>query len=329
MKVLRLTLQAALVRDLFRASNGERWGLSADDFAASLEASVAQAFPNAGPADAETREIRTYAERLHLEDLALACACMLGRDAAWDHFVLTHRPILYRAADALDPSEGARELADTLYGDLFGAKTSGDGRALFSYFHGRSTLATWLRAVLSQRYVDLVRSRARLRSLPDEEEPPDFAKASSGQARVRQGSVGQAVSTRLRPASVGPARLRLGSVGQVDPDRALLVPLVDRALRSAIEALPAKDRLRLRSYHAAGMTLAQIGKLTAEHEATVSRHLTRTRRAVREAAELWLRDRGSLNATQIARALELAADDPGELDLQQLFDPLVDRKESS
>jgi GH15 family glucan-1,4-alpha-glucosidase len=45
----------------------------------------------------------------------------------------------------------------------------------------------------------------------------------------------------------------------VDPDRALLVPLVDRALRSAIEALPPKDRLRLRSYHVAGLTLAQIG----------------------------------------------------------------------
>ena len=300
MKVLRLTLPASLVRDLFRASNGERWGLSADDFAASLEASVAQAFPNADRAAVDSREVRTYAERLHVEDLALACACRLGRDAAWDHFVLTHRPILYRAADALDPSGGARELADTLYGDLFGAKTSGDGRALFSYFHGRSTLATWLRAVLSQRYVDLVRARARLRPLPEEDEPP---------SRLRQGSVGQASS--------------------IDPDRALLVPLVDRALRSAIESLPAKDRLRLRSYHAAGMTLAQIGKLTAEHEATVSRHLTRTRRAVREAAELWLRDRGSLNATQIARALELAADDPGELDLQQIFDPPVDRKESS
>ena len=312
MDVLRLTLPASLVRDLFRTSNGERWGLSADDFAASLEGSVAQAFPNTDAADTNAREIRTYAERLHLEDLALACACMLGRDAAWDHFVLTHRPILYRAADALDPSGGARELADTLYGDLFGAKTSGDGRALFSYFHGRSTLATWLRAVLSQRYVDLVRSRARLQSLPDEEQQPDFAQAPSGQRGrpdFAQASSGQAVS--------------------VDPDRAVLVPLVDRALRSAIEALPPKDRLRLRSYHVAGLTLAQIGRVTAEHEATVSRHLTRTRRAVRQAAELWLRDRGSLDEAQIARAFELAADDPGELDLQRIFDPPGDRKESS
>ena len=294
MDVLRLTLPTALVRDLFRKSDGERWGLSANDFATSLEASVAQAFPNTDAGDSDAREIRTYAERLHLEDLALACACMLGRDAAWDHFVLTHRPILYRAADSLDPSGGARELADTLYGDLFGAKTSGGGRPLFSYFHGRSTLATWLRAVLSQRYVDLVRSRARLQPLPDEDPQ--------------------------RPSRVA---------SSIDPDRALLVPLVDRALRSAIEGLQPKDRLRLRSYHVAGLTLAQIGRITAEHEATVSRHLTRTRRAVREAAELWLRDRGSLDGAQIARALELAGDDPGELDLQQIFDPPVDRKESS
>ena len=218
---------------------------------------------------------------------------MLGRETAWDHFVLTHRPVLYRAADALDPSGGARELADALYGDLFGVKPSRDGRSLWSYFHGRSTLATWLRAVLSQRYVDLLRARTRLQTLPDDEQ---------------QGS--------SVPAPV------------VDPDRALLVPLVDRALRSAIATLPAKDRLRLRSYHVAGLTLAQIGRITAEHEATVSRHLARTRRAVRQAADAWLRHHGHLSQAQIDRALELAADDPGELDLHRVFDPAVNRKES-
>ena len=290
MDVLSARLTAALVRDLFRTSHGERWGLPVEDFAAALEASVAHAFADRDPS---ANDIRDYTARLHVEDLALARACMLGRDAAWDHFVLTYRPVLYRAADALDPSGGARELADTLYGDLFGVKAAAAGRPLFGYFHGRSTLATWLRAVLSQRYVDGLRARSRLDPLPEDD--------------------GQQSST---PPPAG------------DPDHARLVPMVDRGLRAAIAALAAKDRLRLRSYHVAGLTLAQIGRLTAEHEATVSRHLARTRRAVRQAAEEWLREHGGLSPAAITRALELASEDPGELDLQQVFDPPVDRKES-
>jgi RNA polymerase sigma factor (sigma-70 family) len=289
-KALSARLTAALVRDLFRSSKGERWGLSVADFAAALEASVAHGFPGAEPAPGE---VRAYAERLHLDDLALAQACLLGHGAAWDHFILTHRPVLYRAADALDPSGGARELADGLYGDLYGVKTSGEGRPLFSYFHGRSTLATWLRAVLSQRVVDSMRVRARSDVLPDD------------------------------------ARHRSAAPAPIDPDRHRLVPLVDRALRAAIAGLPDRDRLRLRSYHVAGLTLAQIGRITGEHEATVSRHLARTRREVRETAQKWLHGDGGLTPEQIARALELAAEDVGEFDLQQVFDPDVDRKESS
>ena len=291
MVALSARLTAALTRDLFRRSNGERWGLSVEDFAAALEASVAHGFPSDEPAPGE---VLAYAERLQVADLALAQACLLGHGAAWDHFILTHRPVLYRAADALDPSGGARELADGLYGDLYGVKKSSDGRPLFSYFHGRSSLATWLRAVLSQRVVDSMRARARTEGLPDDE--------------------------RHQPATA-PA--------PVDPDRHRLVPLVDRALRSAIAGLPDKDRLRLRSYHVAGLTLAQIGRITGEHEATVSRHLARTRREVRDAAQTWLHRDGGLTPAQVARALELAAEDAGEVDLQQVFDPDVDRKESS
>src|SRR5207237_6596495 len=84
-----------------------------------------------------------------------------------------YRPILYRAADALDPGGGARELADSLYGDLYGvADREGERRSLFRYFQGRSSLATWLRAVLAQRYVDRLRAARRLAPLPDEDQGP-------------------------------------------------------------------------------------------------------------------------------------------------------------
>ena len=77
------------------------------------------------------------------------------------------------------------------------------------------------------------------------------------------------------------------------------------------------------------MTLAQIGRITGEHEATVSRHLSRTRRDLRSAVEQDLRDHAQLSDAQISRALELAVEDPGALDLRQVFNLASDRKEPS
>jgi RNA polymerase sigma-70 factor len=278
-------LPTRLVSDLFRRSGGVRWDLPEDDFAIALGDSVARAFPDTLPSE---RDVRGYTERLHLEDLALARACVLGREAAWEHFVLQHRPILYRAADGLDPSGGARELADSIYGELYGVRKDG-APSLLTYFHGRSSLATWLRAVMAQRHVDRLRARKREAPMPEGEGFEPVARASSE-----------------------------------DPDRARLVPLVHRALAVAIDRLAPKERLRLRSYHVAGLTLAQIGRLTGEHEATVSRGLARTRRDVRAAAERWLEADAQLDRAQIERAFELSIVDPGELDLQRVFD----RKES-
>ena len=85
--------------------------------------------------------------------------------------MLEYRPVLYRSADAIDPGGGARELADSIYADLFGLQErDGERRSLFRYFHGRSSLATWLRAVLAQRQVDRVRATRRLTPLEDEED---------------------------------------------------------------------------------------------------------------------------------------------------------------
>ena len=52
-------------------------------------------------------------------------------------------------------------------------------------------------------------------------------------------------------------------------------------LGSVIAALEPRDRLRLGCYYAQEMTLAQIGRLIGEHEASVSRHLARIRRAMK------------------------------------------------
>jgi hypothetical protein len=93
--------------------------------------------------------------------------------------------------------------------------------------------------------------------------------------------------------------------------------------------LPPRDRLRLRSYYAVELTLAQIGRLTGEHEATVSRQLARTRRHVREEVSRDLREKAGLDEAEVARAFELALEDPGDLDVEVLLGAPAVRKNRS
>ena len=221
-------------------------------------------------------------------DLELARRCAAGEEQAWERFVLEYRPLLYRAADALDPSGGARDLADSLYADLYGlAEPGAERKSLFRYFQGRSSLATWLRAVLSQRYVDRLRAGARLEPLPDENH----------------------VAHRDEGRGTGPP----------DPDRLRHVALLQQALARAIEELDARDRLRLGCYYAQQLKLAETGRILKEHEATVSRQLARTRRTLRDNVERRLREDHRLNDAQIAECFELASEDPGPLDLREML----------
>lgn len=240
-------------------------------------------------------DLKGQAPPLHPEDLALAQACARGEDAAWDRFVLEYRPILYRAADAIDRTGTARELADALYAELYGLKDrDGERQSLFRYFHGRSSLATWLRAILAQRYVDRIRATRRLQELPDEE------------TQLRQGAGGQA-----NPISAGPTA--------TDLDASRFAAAMQDALRCTIAALEPRDRLRLGCYYAQGMTLAQIGKLTRESEATVSRQLARTRRSIKDEVERSLREEHRFDDREVAECLASVLEDAGELDLAALL----------
>lgn len=251
-------------------------------FAEALARSSAKAFAGREPAEAE---IHRYQQSLHLADLALACACLEGHAAAWDHFVMEFRPVLYRAADAIDRSGGAREVADALYGELY-------SKSLFRYFHGRSSLATWLRSLVSQRYVDRIRDTRRLEPLPEESSPG---------AMVAQTAAG-------------------------NPDRARFISAMQAVLAAALAALAPRDRLRLRCYYAQEMTLAEIGRITREHEATVSRQLARTRKTVRADAERRLRDEHRFTNDEIAECFSSISEDAGTLDLGSLFENRADRK---
>lgn len=248
-----------------RPTSVDRWGVSP----AQWEAAV------------ERAEARGGVPASHVNDLALAVACAEGNAEAWDYFVREYRPGLLRAADAMDATGRARDLVDALIADLFGIKTTDDGRrSLFVYFHGRSALSTWLNAVLSQRFVDQIRAAKRFTPLIDADR----------------------LAEPTPPPGMAPCRAA-----------------VQEALADAIAALSARDRLRLKCYYVQSMTLASIGRMLAEHEATVSRHLSRVRRELRVCVERDLAERAGFEASALRDCLRAVMDDSGDLDLSALF----------
>jgi RNA polymerase sigma factor (sigma-70 family) len=242
---------------LYEQSSAARWGLSRERFAGSLERSAEKRLTSGNLAPEKLEE---YLAALHLEDLALATACMEDREPAWEHFVNTYRPYLRAAAAAVlrcsSASPEASELADSLFAELYGlADGTRSERSLFRYFHGRSSLKTWLRAVLAQRHIDAIRAGRRFESLDDDAKP----------------------TAQKIPRAV--------SVQPADPHRDRYSTLFVRALEAAIAALDSRDEQRLRLYYAQEQTLAQIGEQLAEHESSVSRNLDRIRLALRRAVE--------------------------------------------
>jgi RNA polymerase sigma-70 factor, ECF subfamily len=295
--------RASLVEWLYAQSQAGRWGLTRERFAAALERS-AQKCLRAGVLT--PRQLEDYLAALHLVDLALACACAQGCEAAWEHFFATYRGYLHAAAAAIlrrsvDSAEAA-ELADSLFTDLYGiAEGKGTERSLFRYFHGRSSLKTWLRAVLAQRHVDSIRAGRRFEEL--------------GQDDTLDGR-----QTKLP----GP------QVQLQDPHRQRYVALFSRALTAALELLDPLQRQRLRLYYAEEKTLAEIGRQLGEHESSVSRHLDRVRRDLRQQVEDILR-RGfvaangsmaepGLSDEEIALCFEYSAED-APIDLEKLLPP--------
>jgi RNA polymerase sigma factor (sigma-70 family) len=187
---------------------------------------------------------------------------------------------LRRAARAIGGDSRGRELADSVFGELFGLREFDGFRcSLFDYFHGRSKLSTWLYAILAQRQVDEMR-RGR------KEESLDNSTGEEG-APLTERRTSQAT----------------------DPERERYLAIMQAAVASALESLSAQDRLRLAYYYVQELTLAQIGKIFGEHEATASRKLESARRKVREKVEAILRVDRKLTEPQVQICYQCAREE--------------------
>jgi RNA polymerase sigma-70 factor, ECF subfamily len=187
---------------------------------------------------ASQAHIAAFWRSLQLPDLALAHACALGLDAAWDRFMTLYRQPLTQAAIGITGSATmGQELADSLYSEMFGlSEHDGERRSPLAYYSGRGSLKGFLRASLAQRHVDAHRRTQRETSLPADE---------------------------LATAPVAPA---------TPPD---VVERLKGSLAATLGKLDAEERFVLSAWFLDRRTLLEISRTLRVHEATVSRRIGR------------------------------------------------------
>ena len=211
-----------LLTELYAKSSGPAYGLSFEQFATILgEIKTKYISLQAEERSGATHD---FYRSLRIEDLVLARACAAGNERAWEAFLLRYREKLYDIAGYIaKESSAARELADSIYADLYGTTLrEGNRISKLASYTGRGSLEGWLRTVIAQEYVNQYRKRRRLVSLDEEaEEGTQFAAAA------------------------------------VEPEAEIPVdPRLEAATDEALAGLSTEDRFVLASYYLDDRTLA-------------------------------------------------------------------------
>jgi RNA polymerase sigma-70 factor, ECF subfamily len=257
---------AELLADLHAKGGCEKIGLSRESLGAIL-CDIGSKHATAATSEAE---IRTFFLSLRIDELALARACAAGNNSAWEIFLTRYREKLYLSALRIAREDSAaRELADTLYADLYGT-TSRDGQRVskLASYSGRGSLEGWLRTVVAQEYVNRYRKTKRLVSLDGESEEGVQFRAPEPE-----------------PLSVA--------------DNGLT-----QATDEALALLPAEDRMVLSAYYLDGRTLAEVARMLGVHESTISRKVDKLAKSLRKQIVAALVRRG-MSRRQAEEALEV------------------------
>jgi RNA polymerase sigma-70 factor, ECF subfamily len=254
-----------LLTDLHSKAGCDQIGLTRQNFAEILVEVGTRYSASASP-----NELRTFFLSLRVDELALARACASVNNSAWEIFLTRFREKLYLSALRIAREDSAaRDLADTLYADLYGTTTR-DGRRVskLASYTGRGSLEGWLRTVLAQEYVNRYRRTKRLVSLDEEsEEGVQFQAPQPEPQRVADHRLAQATD-------------------------------------EVLAQLSAEDRTVLSAYYLDGRTLADIARLMGVHESTISRKLDKLAKSLRKQILGALTRRG-MSRRQAEEALEI------------------------
>lgn len=268
---------------LYQIARAEKLGLSRQDFVGILQDVAAKYLP----AEATQSDLVEFLKTLRVEELGLARACAKGDETAWEIFLTRYREKLYSAAYSIAREDSAaRELADSLYADLYGTRTT-EGRRVskLDSYTGRGSLEGWLRSILAQEHVNRYRQQRRMVSMEEQAE-------TGVQFEAESPDPAEAIDARLEEAT-------------------------DQALGS----LHPEDKFILAGYYLDGRNLADIARLLGVHESTISRKLEKITVLMRKAIRNGLIKRG-MRAAEAEQAMEVEV---GEISLD-VRKPLMQEK---
>jgi len=236
----------ALLEELWIKAEAADLDLTRSEFAAKLIAVVTR--HNCGlsaevvPSAANTA---SFLWSLHLSDLALASACALGKEPAWQKFFSLYRSALTQSAIAITGSATlGHDLAESLHSQLFGlTEREGQRRSPLDSYSGRGFLLGWLRTTLAQRHIDHHRHTHREAPLGTHDVPVPPSPAIQSQKTTFK---------------------------------------LEVAIKVVLRSLAEEDRFLLSAYFLDRCTLHQIAGLMRVHEATVSRKLKRLTDEIRK-----------------------------------------------
>ena len=248
-------LPEMLGEELWRVSSAELVEVSKAEFAEALETIGARDNFGLDPKrQANDRQRETFWRALHLEELAIARGCALGRESAWRRFLAQYQEQLTRAAVEMTGSAAlGEELASALYSELFGL-TEREGRrwSPLLRYSGRGSLMGWLRAILAQRRVNQYRKLGRETALGE-----------------------------MEPAAAVSEQLQLERLEDLRV-----------AVKMTLSEVSAEERFLLSAYYLDQHTLHEMSRVLRVHEATVSRKLKRATERLRKQLLRTLRARG-------------------------------------
>lgn len=230
-----------------------RFSLSTDAFARGVIERGALNQPDCSPDD--------YAGRLCLDDLYLATACAAGDEDAWGEFRERYFSYIRDFSRRFVHERAAADVADQVIADLW-------QRRRLAQYDGRSTLKTWLGAVVAHAAINAGRLERRMTALDE------------GTMRARQ---------------------RVASPSDEDAPR-VFAALIERAVAD----LEPEARLLLLLYYEQGLTLDQMGVMLGASKATLSRRLERLRQGLRDSIETRARQELRMNADSLRERLDFS-----------------------
>jgi RNA polymerase sigma-70 factor (ECF subfamily) len=263
-------VMAQMYRDGY-TSHGDL-GIGQEEFSARL-ASLVEKYLGSEPPSSSAFN---FVENLYTNDLYLAMACARRTEAAWELFTMRYGTYIKDMAAFVNRTSGAADLADDILIDLFLPDHSGKSR--IGSYEGRSSLATWLRVIVSHRAVN---EYERTRHNVDGAECLCQMADESALYRV--------------DASLRACRYEC---------------IIEDSLRRSCQSLTDRERLILILRFEEELQLGQIARLLHVHQSTVTRQLEKAYKKLRSEVITTLASKYHLNERAINECQEDILENP-------------------